>query len=686
METPKIEPFEKPSDNLLNGKEEYNKNRTRIFNQLVNYKETFKEVLHNIEYQFIKPYEDYLNNLENKLKEYDILIEKDIESTNLKNECYLEINKLLNEILKEKTNQYQNYINEIKKHTQDFINIIVMNNFSKGDEFIKKMLNDQKELKEKEKEKLEQQKKINEEQNYLDIYIKNKNKPKIEIDGEKDEKDNLRSLDNAVDYNYEKIILAKMSKARFELLFSQSSSIHSKLHNINNSSDNFSDTIERANTIKSLSGEPAPGAILQINNMTNTGLNESNKKITDISIIDSNLEDVDFANYFPDIENLEIINTKVSYTLEKNLNFEKINSLKLEGVGLINENFNSLFEQLRKNEIMRQNLRVLSVKNNFISFLDYTKGYADNILKQMSFKNLELLDMSYNKLILFQNKIFNSLENIKVIDLTYNNISFPTNLNDLLKAAKSKKCLVLMTKNLAILKDKANIDYNNYLVDIIPRIKYPLENLTLDNIFCNNNFQIIFKIDIGKFKISLEYLNLSNGQLKDDNLISLLKEKWDLPYLKYFILNSNYLTEKFIYSLIDKEYNFIKKFSNLKTLTLSDNKISCSDVNKFKEFLETYKNIDILELKNTPIENVINQFFRKKVMKHYDTDNTKGSIHAYNSDEKKIEQIFDDKNIKNKINITIKINDLIFSKYTKTIVSHLSYLLERITLESQFPM
>ena len=126
-----------------------------------------------------------MNNLENKLKEYDILIEKDIESTNLKNECYLEINKLLNEILKEKTNQYQNYINEIKKHTQDFINIIVMNNFSKGDEFIKKMLNDQKELKLKEKEKLEQQRKINEEQNYLDIYIKNKNKPKIEIDGEK---------------------------------------------------------------------------------------------------------------------------------------------------------------------------------------------------------------------------------------------------------------------------------------------------------------------------------------------------------------------------------------------------------------------------------------------------------------------------------------------------------------------
>ena len=95
-----------------------------------------------------------------------------------------------------------------------------------------------------------------------------------------------------------------------------------------------------------------------------------------------------------------------------------------------------------------------------------------------------------------------------------------------------------------------------------------MQNLTLDNIFCNYNFKDIFNLEIRQFKDSLEYLYLSNGQLKDDDLICLLNEKWVFHILKDFILNASYLTEKFIYSLIAEEYNFIHKFSNLKILKL----------------------------------------------------------------------------------------------------------------------
>lgn len=42
----------------------------------------------------------------------------------------------------------------------------------------------------------------------------------------------------------------------------------------------------------------------------------------------------------------------------------------------------------------------------------------------MTFTNLEILDMSYNRLYLFQNQIFNCLDSIKIIDLTNNNIVF----------------------------------------------------------------------------------------------------------------------------------------------------------------------------------------------------------------------------------------------------------------------
>ena len=659
METPLIEIYNKPNEIKIEGKEEYNKNQTRMYNQFVNYKKTFSEGLHNIEDIFIKPYEDYLNSLAYKLNEYDKIIEKDIESPIIKNKCYSEINALLNNLLIEKTTKYQDYIKEIKKCTDNFINAFATTDFSKSDEFIQKMIQEQ-----------------------MAERLKCSNFEEIEINGEKGEEDNIVNIEKAAHFNCKKIILSKLSKERFESLFSQSFSIYSKLQNYN---DNYSDEIQRASTIISVGGEAAPKAMPQMSNMT-AGMNEENTNITDISIIDSNFEEIDFVKYFPNIVNLEIINTKVSYSLAEKIKFNKINSLKLENIGLINENFNDLYEQLRQNEEIRQNLRILSVKHNYISFLDYKKGYADNILKTMTFKNLELIDMSYNKLIIFQNQIFNSLESIKVIDLTYNNIAFPTNLTDLLKSAKSKKCLVLMTNNLAILKDKANIEYNNYLVGIFPKINYPLENLTLDNIFCNDNFKALFNIEIRQFKNSLEYLNLSNGQLRDDYLISLLNEKWVFPKLKYLILNANYLTEKFIYSLIDKEYNFINKFSNLKILKLSDNKINCSDVRKFKEFLGMYKNLEILELKNTQIENNINQFLRKKVMKFHDTDNSKKLLHVYNEAEKKIQQIFDDEHIKEKTNITIKINDLIFSKYTKTIVSNYPYLFERIVMENQFPI
>ena len=73
-------------------------------------------------------------------------------------------------------------------------------------------------------------------------------------------------------------------------------------------------------------------------------------------------------------------------------------------------------------------------------------------------------------------------------------------------------------------------------------------------------------------------------------------------------------------------------------------------------------------------------------MKYYDPNNKKQSEHAYNDDEKKIEKIYDDVNIKNKINITIKIVDLIYSKYTKIISSHIPHLMHRIILENKFPI
>ena len=684
---------------IITPKEEYNNIHSDILNQIINFKETFSAGLRNIENDFIKSYSIYSQELSKKVLEYDKLIEHHFASVNLKNQCYLEINTLLEQRVKDKINNYNKYITEIVNITQKFLDLSISDDFSKVNNFINSLIEMQ--LLEKEKEKQELNMKLsagkkNEKTQEGQIkikqpeenFLKRKNISKIEINGEEEEKSNIYNIEAAATLNYEKIILTKMSKERFELLFSKKYSLYSILHSQNNLNDNMNNLVGRTSSVYSISGEPAPGVLPLINNQNNlkeeTTPKGNNKNITDISLRDSSLEDINFVEYFPYIENLKIINSKVSYNIAEKLKFGKLDTLKLEGVKLINENFNVLFEQLRTNIMMRRHLRIFSVKNNNISFLDYKKGYADNILKSMSFTNLEFFDLSYNRIYLFQNQIFNSLENIKVIDLTYNNIAFPSYFKELLNSAKSKKCLVLMAENLAILKENTNIEYNNYLIQILKELNYPLQNLALDNIFCQNNYQDLFKIEIGQFKNSLQYLNLSNNQLKDNDLISLLEEKWDLPNLEYFTLDNNNLTEKFIYAFIDKEYNFDKKFSKLKILKLSYNPIKCSDVFKYKQFLQTYKNIQIIELKYTPIEKCINQFFKKKVMKFHDPGNVKQSAHAYNDEEKKVEQIFDDKALKEKTTITIKIMDLIYSKYTKTIYTHLSYLVDRITLENKF--
>ena len=676
------------NESIHNNKEEFDKNRNRIINQIYNVKQTFSYGLKNIEEDFLKSYDLYLQNLNIKLKEYDTLIEEHIISPDIKSRAYSQLNLLLQQMLQEKIDKIKKYINDVNIHTQKLLDISSQTDFSKANDIIKNLIQ---EIKEKQRE--EDNKKIKEneiikeqKENLINEPMEeniNKNinikKTKIEINGEIDINLNINLIDSS-NLNYDKLVLKKTGKDYFKILFSQSKTINRRFHYKNEKDLN----IQREGSVASMNGEVTPNVDdIQINKI-NLPENEKNK-ITDISIIDSNFEDVNISHYFPNINNLKIINTKLSYNISEILNFEKLDSLILEGIGLIKENFNDLFDKIRNNEIMRKNLRIFSVRNNNISFLDFRNRYADNILAKLIFKNLEILDISYNKLYFFQNQFFNTLEKIKLIDLTNNNIAFPSYIIDLFKISKAKKCLVLMSNNLAVLKEKSNIEYNQYLMEILPEMNYPIKKITLSSIFCNNHFQDIFKIDIGRFKTSLEYLNLSNGQLEDKNLIYLLNEKWDFPNLKTFILDSNFLTEGFIYSLVDKTNNFENKLSKLKVLKLSDNNINCSNVTLFKQFLESFKNLRILELKCTPIEKCINQFYRKKVMKFYEVENKMRLEISFNEDEKKIEQILENNYLKEKTQITISIMDL-NTKYTKIINTHFPHLIERISMLNEIPL
>ena len=655
---------ETPYNDSIDKKEEYKECRNRLIDQIKNMSETVLMGLSKIEDQFKNSYENYLVDFFNKVDYYIDFIEKNILEVNKRNICYNEINSLLSQMLKDNLDLYQNYEIEIVNITQALLDNYYGNNFFKKIvDFINSIILKQNEETTKEaltkKEELKEEKK-----NEVRTFPKNKNIEKLVINGENDINSILNDIQSSSDLNYNKIIIKKITKENFESLFSQSNPIYQKLHK------------KPESDINKYNNSETPDEITPI---------IEDDKITDLVIKDSNLEEINFEENFPYIDNLKIINSKISYNLFEKLKYNKLISLKLENVGLINENFNILFEQLRKKEIMRKNLREFSVKKNYITFLDYKKSYADNILKSMRFNSLEILDMSYNKIYLFQNQIFNCLDNIKVINLSNNDIAFPTSLTDLLKSAKYKKCLVLMTNNLAILKERANIEYNKYLIEILPEINYPLKNISLANLFCSNNFDYIFKINLSNFRDSLTYLNLSNSQFNDNNLISLLNQQFYFPNIKSLILESNYLTENFLYSMIKKEYNFDKKLLKLKLLNLSENKINCSNVEKFKQFFQAFKNLEILELKHTPMEICINQYLKKKVVNDHDQKTSKGPEHNYTEEEKKIQLVIDNDNFLSGVTniIILDLNKIDYSKYIKTYFPRIS---NKLNMESNFPL
>lgn len=635
-------------NNKSNFNKEYTQNRDRYINQIVNVKETYLAGMHKIEDDFSKVYDEYMQNLFKQICEFNNLIESNIISNDKKKECYLVINSFLKQILEEKCISYQDYISQVATLTQELINKYYEDNAQKVVDFINQIIQMQNEEEDKRKNELLKQE---------------EKKGKFEINGEDSNEKMEQSVMSAVQVNFSKLIINKMTKERLEDLFSHAYPIYQKLHNFTSGAN------------KNYEGEtPYPD-----------DNNKKNTKISSVVIKDSTLKEMNLVEVFPYIDNLKVINSKMAYNISETIQYEKLISLKLENVGLINENFNTLFEQLRKNDAMRKNLKIFSVKRNCITFLDYKKSYADNILKLMRFNSLEFLDMSYNKLYLFQNQIFNCLDSIKVIDLSNNNIAFPTGLTDLLNSAKYKKCLVLMINNLAIFKEKSNSEYIQYLIDILPEIDYPLKRISLDNLFFNKNFQNISRLGIGRFRDSVTYLNLSNSQFNDSTLISLLKEQWQFPNLTSLILEKNFLTENFLYSLIIKKYNFDQIFVRIKLINLSENQIKCSDVAKFKQFLELFKTLKVLELKNTPIEYTINQYLRKRVIKHYDQKNLKYREHSYNEDEKKIEEILENDYLKNNTNVTIHILDMINTKYTNAICSLFKHVLNGLNMENKFP-
>ena len=626
---------------------ELNIARAQLLQQILDIKEKFYPKIDLMKTNFFNKYDDNCSNLSNQLKQFDIKMEKVFGQEKEMEIFKKKVNQSLEKILENLNINIQKFYEQMETYTNNIVKIISHESLNELDDYANQLIlkrENEKKIEEESKKKSEEesQKKSEEVKNIEsptpkgEGNLNDKPSPKREIksillDGKNNDISNIKSIGNLNDYD--QIILKDFSKENLENIFNQS----------------------------------------------NNAINSTNE----IIFKNCNLENLDMGKLFPNINKLKIKNSKLAFDIKNNFNMNNIEILKLENIGLIDNNFNDLFDKIRTNEQIRTKLKVFSVKNNKISFIDYKRGYADNILSSMIFTNLEILDFSYNKLYLFPNQIFNCLEKIKFIDLTDNNISFPQNIIGLIKSAKIKKCLLLLTRNLAILKEQENIEYNNYLKENLTKIDFPIRKIVLDNIFCGKLFNNIFDLDFSFFKNSLEYLDLSNSQLHDNDLISLFNnQKIYFSNLKKLYLVANYLTQEFLYNLSsDNKY----LMDNLTTLRLSENEIKCTDVTKFKKFLEFFKNLISLELKCTPFEKNVNQYFRKKIIQSYDPENKKGYTKPLDEDEKKVEEILSGHYLQNTTKIWINILDLNGGKYTEKIVQSFPELIERINVENKFP-
>ena len=625
-----------------------NLERATLKTQITDIREKFPPILDKIRGNFLNKYEDRCSELFKLLNQFNIKMDKYFKSSQEIIDFGKIVNTKLENIVQNLTISMQKCSEQIEILFNNLLEFLSKENLNDVEDYTRQMIEkkekeleiekeNRRKLEEEKKKKEEEKKQLEQETTNEDIQI-NVGIKSIELDGNNNKENNIKLIENLNEFN--QIILKDMSKEHLEFLFSKDIP-EKKTENYNDYSI------------------------------------EINKKL--IKNDEKFMRKQTFT--FPKLKKLKIKDSKISFDIGNKFNLNNLQSLKLENIGLIDTNFNEIFDKLRNNKSIRNHLKIFSVKNNKISFIDYKKGYADNILSAMIFTKLEVLDMSYNRLYYFQNQIFNCLENIKFIDLTDNNISFSLHNIGLIKSAKIKNCLLLITRNLAILKENENIEYNKYLIDILPKINYPIKKIVFDNIFCGDLYKNIFDLDFSHFKETLKHLDLSNSQLHDNELISLFDNKWNFPNLKTLILNANYLTEEFIYKLSDNEKY---KMDKLKFLRLSENQIKLSDLDKFIKFLDFFKNLEILELKCTPFESSVNSYFKKRVVQLLDPENKKGLKQPLNEEEKKIDKVLTENYLKEKKKLKIHILDLSGGKYTDKINQNLPELTERLNIENKF--
>ena len=417
---------------------------------------------------------------------------------------------------------------------------------------------------------------------------------------------------------------------------------------------------------------------------------EENKKEEQIyleKIIFNNCKiDIDFGSIFPLIKNITLKNCKLPYDLSSKLNFNYLTDLILENIGLIDDNIQSLFNLIKKNNSLKNTLKKISLRNNNISIFDPCKGMIDvksKIEEILGLSNLEILDLSNNKLVFIGSKIIHALDKIKLINLTNNNIVFPSVYTSFIKMSKKKSFLVLLTKNYALINHKNREEYIDYLLNILPKIDYGLDTISLINLYTSQFYEKMKPINLCKYNNTLIELDISYGSFKDSDLKNLFKSNFALENLKYLNLSKNKLTDKFLDILVEND--FPKQFSKLKKLDLSGNMLQFKQAINYQNFFEKFKELKLFVVKNTPFELSINNYTKTIINRYYEMERNKKYKTNFSNEDLEIQKIVENNNyLVNNTKVTISLIDVNNYKYVSKVKKYFPAILERIDFETRY--
>lgn len=580
---------------------------------------------------------------------------------NSKNEFFTKLNKFITEVY----SNYDEYIAEINKKSEEIIN-----DSSKSEEYIKKYLfkleNAFQNIEYMQNCILEENENLNKYITQKDTVKKKENEKVLKITCCSDICECQQRLESPSFEKIEKIIVKEVGASMLEEIF---------LPNVNDDNDNDNDEDNKENKNDNI-----------------------NKQFNDVIIKNCNLENVNFAKIFPNVNKFKLKKCTISFDSKEFFNFNKIKELYLENIGLVNESFNSILSDLKNNTEFLNNVKIFSIKNNNISILNLSLGEVkeeakendddnNDIESSKKYNSLEFLNLSDNKISKLSNNIFDLSPSIKVIDLTNNNVSFYSKYKPLLDASNEKKCLVLLAKNPGVIKEKNKEEYCNYLNDILPSVslEYPMKSLNLEGLFCGATYPLLFTV-ISNLNLNVISLNLSYNHLNDEDFIKLIENNNSstsvFTGVKKLILCSNYITEKGLNTLIEGGYN--KKLPSMVKLDLSGNPIKLNDFNKFKQFIEVFPSIKTLLLRNTPFEKNYNNYLRIRVLRKLEENQKKELSNMTDLDLKFDEFVEKEHYLREKTKLTIKLMNTNGYKCLSIVRKYFPYLLDNIKIETKF--